>query len=296
MPHRKLILVTGAHRSGSTWVGQTLSLSKSIRYIHEPFNIEEPRIHPLKHWFEYVGEKDSKTRQRSIYKYLDELLDLNFSGIKKDFLMFQGPRDFLRFIKDIFERINKRPLIKDPLAIMSADWIYKKFNARMIIILRHPAAFVASVKVKEWHHPFKHFSDQDELMRLLSPYASTILEYQKTNPDLIDQGILLWNLIYYRVSQFQQKYPDWMYIRHEDLSRNPIDEFRKIYKKLHLRFDEQIRNKIIESTSANKEDHLKRDSKKNITSWKNRLTENEIERIKTGTSGLWEKFYSEQDW
>jgi uncharacterized pyridoxamine 5'-phosphate oxidase family protein len=296
MPHRKLILVTGAHRSGSTWVGQTLSESKSVRYIHEPFNIDEPRIHPLKHWFEYVGEKDPQNRQKSIYKYLDELLDFNLSGIKKDFLMIRGPKDALRFVKDLVERINKRPLIKDPLAIMSADWIYKKFHANVLIILRHPAAFVASVKVKKWYHPFEHFSDQEKLMQLLTPYAKTIQEYQKTKPDLIDQGILLWNVIYYRVSQFQQKYPDWLYIRHEDLSRNPVDEFKKIFKKLHLQFDEQVKKKIIESTSAKEEDHLKRDSKKNISSWKKRLTEEEIDRIKKGTSGLWEKFYSEQDW
>src|SRR5690242_1511734 len=32
------ILVTGAHRSGSTWVGKMLALAPGIGYIHEPFN------------------------------------------------------------------------------------------------------------------------------------------------------------------------------------------------------------------------------------------------------------------
>src|SRR5882672_1880226 len=32
------ILVTGAHRSGSTWVGRMIARSPTIRYIHEPFN------------------------------------------------------------------------------------------------------------------------------------------------------------------------------------------------------------------------------------------------------------------
>jgi hypothetical protein len=296
MPHRKLILVTGAHRSGSTWIGQTLSYSKSIRYIHEPFNIEEPRIHPLNYWFEYISENDPKDRQNTIYKFIDELLDYNISGIIKEFKMIKGPRDFGRFLIDSIERTNKRPLIKDPLAIMSADWIHKKFKASVIIALRHPAAFVASIKVKNWKHPFRHFSDQKELMKILSPYADKIIAYQQSKPDLIDQGVLLWNIIYYRVLQYQQKYPGWIYIRHEDLSRNPVDEFRKIFRKLHLRYNKQIIDKIIEATSSTEDENLKRDSIKNITSWKKRLTKKEIERIKTGTSGLWEKFYAEQDW
>jgi len=296
MPNRKLILVTGAHRSGSTWVGQILSLSKNIRYIHEPFNIDEPRIHPLNYWFEYISENDPKDRQKRIYQFIDEMLDYNIPGIIKDFKMIRGPNDLLRFVVDTFERINKRPLIKDPLSVMSADWIYKKFKASVIITMRHPAAFVASVKFKEWEHPFGHFSKQKELMKVLTPFADKILAYQQAKPDLIDQGILLWNIIYYRVLQYQQKYPGWIFIRHEDLSRNPVDEFRKIFRKLHLRYHQQIVDKIIESTSAKEEEKLKRDSIKNITAWKKRLTKREIERIKVGTSGLWEKLYAEQDW
>ena len=39
--HRLLpppILVTGAPRSGSTWVGNVLALDKRTGYVHEPFN------------------------------------------------------------------------------------------------------------------------------------------------------------------------------------------------------------------------------------------------------------------
>ena len=34
----KPILVTGAHRSGTTWVGKMLALAPGVAYIHEPFN------------------------------------------------------------------------------------------------------------------------------------------------------------------------------------------------------------------------------------------------------------------
>jgi len=37
---RKPILVTGSHRSGTTWAGRSLVLAPNTAYIHEPFNIE----------------------------------------------------------------------------------------------------------------------------------------------------------------------------------------------------------------------------------------------------------------
>ena len=32
------ILVTGAHRSGTTWIGKMLALAPGVGYIHEPFS------------------------------------------------------------------------------------------------------------------------------------------------------------------------------------------------------------------------------------------------------------------
>lgn len=296
MSNRKPIIVTGAHRSGTTWVGQMIALNKQVRYIHEPFNIDEPRIHTLKFWFEYVNIKDTPENQHEIYKYIDQILDFNLPGIVNDIKSINGPRDVPRFIKDSIKRINKRPLIKDPIAIMSIDWLVDQFNAKPVVLIRHPAAFVASLKVKEWKHTFDHFLSQDKLMDLLEPYADQIKLYTETKPDIIDQGILLWNITYYRVSQYKSLYPDWIYVRHEDLSIDPVEGFKEIYKRLDLNFTKKIEKKIIESTSAKKEGNLKRDSKKNISSWKKRLNDDEVNRIKQGTEKVAQNFYSNNDW
>ena len=42
-PDRRPILVTGSHRSGSSWVGQMISLSPRVGYIHEPFALHHHR-------------------------------------------------------------------------------------------------------------------------------------------------------------------------------------------------------------------------------------------------------------
>lgn len=296
MTKKKPIIITGAHRSGTTWVGQMISAAPNIRYIHEPFNIDEPRIHPLKYWFEYIDENDPAERQQKIYKFIDEILGFNFNGIVKDFKMIRGPRDLHRFGIDTFERSIKRPLIKDPLAVMSVDWIAENFSTDVIALIRHPAAFVASLKVKSWTHVFDHFLEQPKLMKVLEPYAKQINDYSKNPPDIIDQGILLWNIIYYRIGQYKEQYPQWLFVRHEDLSLDPLKEYQNIYQQLDLDFTNKVEKTIIAHSSAKNAGHLTRDSKKNITTWKNRLSIEEIDRIRIATTKVSDIFYSEKDW
>ena len=296
MAKKNPIIVTGAHRSGTTWVGQMIALDNNVRYIHEPFNIDEPRKHPLKYWFEYVSVDDPSEKQEEMYNFISEILDFNCRGVCKDFSMIRGPRDISRFFKDSFERMYKIPLIKDPIALMSTDWLAEKFDADVVLLVRHPAAFVASLKVKKWAHTFEHYTKQEKLMEVLAPYADQITLFEKSEQDIIDQGILLWNIAYYRVSQFKKAYPDWIYIKHEDLSMNPVDEYKQIYKKLGLNFSSKVERKIIESSTAKEAGHLTRDSKENITTWKKRLTEEEIERIRKETKEISDIFYSEDYW
>lgn len=59
--NKKPILVTGSHRSGSTWVGRMLALSPSVGYIHEPFNIRHRhgicKAH-FEYWFQYICDEN----------------------------------------------------------------------------------------------------------------------------------------------------------------------------------------------------------------------------------------------
>jgi hypothetical protein len=294
--NKKPILVTGSHRSGTTWVGQMLSLDKHIRYIHEPFNIDEKRISPLEYWYEYISKNSPEDKQQAVYTFMNEIISFNTAGIAKDFKVIDGPRDVYRFFRDIYLRAVKRPLIKDPLALMSTEWLAQKFNCDVVALVRHPAAFVASLKVKNWEHSFYHFYEQKDLLKKLAPFAKDIEKYAKTPPDIIEQGILLWNIDYYILEQYEKNHPDWIIIKHEDLSLDPVNGYKEMFEKLNLHFGTAIENKIRESSSASKAEHLKRDSKKNIHTWKKRLSPEEIERVKKGTESVWGKYYSEEDW
>jgi len=55
------ILVTGSHRSGTTWVAKMIANSPSVGYIHEPFNptIYRPGICAAKfRGFTYISKEN----------------------------------------------------------------------------------------------------------------------------------------------------------------------------------------------------------------------------------------------
>lgn len=296
------ILVTGAHASGTTFTGKMIALSPEVAYFHEPFNIvHRPGIWApeFRYWFTYISKENEK-----LYKY-----DIkNFLNLENHFLIeiprCKNFRDYLRLIKysiiKKYDKItNKRILVKDPIAIMSTEWLANTFNMDVIILIRHPLAFVGSLKNNNWKHPFDHFIKQPLLMEhYLSKFKYQIEFFAEEEQPIVEQAILLWNIIYSIVFQYYEKYKDkWLFIEHEDLSLDPINTFNMIYKKLGIKFNSRIREKIYEYTHTNKsKDNFKRDSKNNIFSWKKRLTDDEIKNVKEKTKDISSFFYSDEGW
>lgn len=296
---KKYILITGAHRSGTTWVGQVIATSSGVEYIHEPFNLLNYKKlnSPVKYWFEYVSPKTNTPHQRAFQKYLKKYFHYSMKNFLRDIGKRKKYKGKIRFIKErirIF--ISGVKLIKDPIAIMSAEWLVKKYNPIVIILLRHPAAFAASLKSKNWSHDFSHFLKQKNLMEEILGFKKTIEEHCHEDKDIIDQAILLWNIIYYRVKTYQEKYPEWMVVKHEDLSRNPNREFKNIFDTLGLRFTKKVIDKIEHSTKAMEKNEFERNALDNISAWKKILTKGEINRIYEGTLSLASFFYNDEDW
>jgi hypothetical protein len=188
--------------------------------------------------------------------------------------------------------------------VFSTEWLASTFDMDVIVLIRHPAAFTSSLKRLNWTHPFSHFLEQPLLMRdHLSSFEAEIREYVDKEHDIIDQATLLWRLIYHMVIKYQNNHNDWIFIRHEDLSRDPLRGFQNLFNNLNLEFSEHVRETIKEYTNSTnpseapeKGQSLKRDSKSNILNWKSRLTVSEIERIRTQVEDISSVFYSDKDW
>lgn len=300
------ILVTGAHRSGTTWVGKMLSLDRNIAYISEPLNVlHRPGVlrAKVKHWYQYV----CKENEREFLAAFEELLDYRYH-LWNEIRSLRSVKDFLRMGRDFGIFYNalehgQRALLKDPFAVFSAAWFASRFDFKVVVTVRHPAAFASSLKRLGWNFDFNDLLNQPLLMRdHLEVYRDEMESISAD--DVIGQASLLWKMIYGFVHEVSKLNPDLITICHEDLSRDPIAGFRNLYSGLGLDFTSYAENRILASSSSENPTELSRgkthsvklDSRANIENWKRRLTEDEVSRVRATTEETAKLFYPEDNW
>jgi hypothetical protein len=304
---KKPILVTGSHRSGSTWVGKIIAASRDTGYIHEPFSVlSRPGICRVQfpYWFPYIFNENDY----SIRNAFRDTLEFKFS-LLAEFKACKNSKEYTKAIRDCvittgYRISGVRPLVKDPLAFFSTEWLAEEFNMDVIVLIRHPAAFASSLKIKSWSFPFSDLLNQECLIETyLYDFLPSIEKYASEEQDIINQAILLWNIIHHTVLIYRQKHPEWFFIRHEDLSRNPTENFHKIFHYLGLQLSSPVKQAIVHTTSSKNQKEttanihfVKRNSELNIWNWKDRLTPEEIRRVYEGVNSISENFYTEQDW
>ncbi|MFC2165103.1 sulfotransferase [Acidobacteriota bacterium] len=301
------ILVTGSHRSGTTWVGKMIAKSASIGYIYEPFHLNyRPGIcgARFKYWFTYITEENEAAFYESIKQTLNFSYNLAgaFRSLKQLKDALRIVRDGSQFVKYRYSRA--RPLMKDPVALASSEWLAQRFGMNVIVMIRHPAAFTSSLKRLNWSHPFSHFLEQPLLMRdHLYPFEDQIRDFADKEYDIVDQSILLWKITHSLVRKFQMKHEDWYFIRHEDLSHDPLSGFRAIFEWLGLDYTERIQKMIREfsdqqnpSILPSNQNSIKRHSKAVVNNWKHMLSNSEVLRVRKGVEEFSHVFYSDEDW
>jgi hypothetical protein len=300
------ILVTGTHRSGTTWVGKMLAADPHVAYISEPLNIlHRPGVFhaKVKYWYQYICEENEK----EYIPAFEELLEFDYH-LWDEIRSLRSRRDVLRMGRDFLIFYNglmrgQRPLYKDPFAVFSTPWFAKRLNCKVVIAVRHPAAFASSLKRLNWPFNFQDLLAQPLLMRdHLEPYRG---EIQSVKPnDVIGQAALLWKLIYNSVHTNRRSNPDFLVVRHEDLSRDPIPGYRALYAALGLEFTQRVEKAILNSSSSENPRELSRkkvhavklDSRGSVDNWKKRLTAEEIEHVRRVTEGVSGLYYSDAEW
>jgi Sulfotransferase family len=300
------ILVTGSHRSGSTWVGRMLAAGDSVGYIREPFSIlHRPGIldAPVRWWFPYVSTENEEPYLRAV----EDMLAFRYRTAAGARAVRSGT-DAAKVVHDVvrwrrYRNRHVRPLVKDPLALFSSEWLAERFQTRVLVLIRHPAGFASSLQRYGWTHPFDHFLLQPLLMRdRLEPFRRQIEELARTEHDTLDQAIVLWNLIHHTILRYQECHPDWLFYRYEDIGRNPLAAFERLYGELGLPFTAAARRAISEhSDPSNPQEArdarvLKRDSQAAVRTWRTRLSTEEIGRVRRGTEGIAGAFYTDAEW
>jgi hypothetical protein len=300
------ILVTGTHRSGTTWVGKMLAAAVATAYISEPLNVlHRPGVFRarVQHWYPYICDENENDYLSAFL----ELLEFDYH-LWDEIRSLRSRRDLLRMGRDFFIFYRglmrgQRVLLKDPFAVFSTPWFAKRLGCKVVITVRHPAAFASSLKRLNWTFDFQDLLDQPLLMRdHLEPYRADMQGIR--SDDVIGQASLLWKLIYRSAHANCERHPEFLIVRHEDLSLDPISGYRALYESLGLGFTPRVEKVILSSSSSENPAelsrkqiyHFKLDSRANLENWKKRLTAGEIERIRQMTEDVSTLYYSDAEW
>jgi hypothetical protein len=310
MPSERPILVTGSIRSGTTWVGRVLGTAPGVALIHEPFNEDHPVgvfAHRWSHQYAYVTEGDDETKE--IERAMKDTLGFRYRP-----LLHLGrpetPRRTVGILRDLprswFRRhlSRPRPLIKDPIALLSADWLSERFDMDVVVMVRHPGAFAWSYRRIAEPNRFADLLEQKTLMDgPLAPYVEEVERGARTG-DPIEQSAILWRVLYSIVDRYQSRHPDWVVVRHEDLSVDPYLEFLDLFEGLGLSFTEKTRRFIDRTTSElnrveapeGRLHHIRRNSRDNVSVWRRRLSPEEVARVRELTADVADRFYTASSW
>jgi hypothetical protein len=301
------VLVTGAHRSGTTWVGRMLDLSPEVGYINEPFNPHHaPGIcgcrFPL--WFQYVNREN----EHLFRPQLGATLAFRYRPIAQ-LARTRQPADAEQLLRDGLEFMrarlrHARPLMKDPIAAFSSSWLATTFDMATVVLVRHPAGFTSSLMRLGWTHPFSDFLVQPALMQeQLHGFEGEIVGMVKGQHDIVDQASLLWRLIYSVLLKYRAGHPDWIFVRLEDLARDPVSGFAELYRRLGLEYSRTIVEQVgwyssgpsdLEANAAAYA--IRRDSERASSSWRRRLSNEERYRLRAQVEEQASLFYPASEW
>ena len=300
------ILVTGAHRTGTTWVGKMLAASPQVAYISEPLNVwHRPGVlrAPVERWYTCIRAEN----EAAYLPAFRELLAFRY-GLWREIRSLRSWKDFLRMGRDcsIFLRgrlMRQRPLIKDPFAVFSAPWFAGRLGCQVVITVRHPAGFASSLKRLNWPFDFSDLLNQPLLMEEYLAADRAAMESISAD-DIMGQAALLWRMVYRLVARMISLQPSFIVVSHEDLSYDPLTGFRDLYATLGLEFTPKIEQVISSASSSENPAELskkkvhavKLDSRANMDNWKKRLNAEEIARIRELTGKVANLFYSDEEW
>jgi hypothetical protein len=300
---KRPILVTGSHRSGTTWTGKMLCATGEAGYVHEPFN---PKRRPgwsgdrFPYWFMYVTESNEH-----FYKpVVERALSFRYP-IRDNVATLREPRRAALFGLDLARSLplrvrRPRPLIKDPIALFSAEWLARTFDMDVVVMIRHPAAFASSIKRLNWRFEFRDWLAQDDLVRdHLARWHDEMHDAWANKVDVIEHAIIMWNAIHDVVDGMRQRHPEWSFVRYEDLAESPLEGFRALYDACGLAWSDRAAAAVARSSDPGnpkevplwRHQSIKRSSAAAKDTWRTRLTEEEIERVTKGTAEIAARFY-----
>ena len=315
------VVVAGMARAGTSWVAEMLKAAGGFVHLNEPFNPKHPPglspgilNAPVPVGYVYVtGENSAVYRDaltdtfRFRYRHLAELR-ANHAWFDVAKMAKYSAAFALGAVR------GKRPLLDDPYASLASEWIADEFDGEVVVLVRHPAAMVASYRKLGYRAHLRHFLDQPLLMRdWLEPWRAEMESLVETD-DRVAQVATFWRALHHVLAEMAERSPRLHVVRYEDLCLDPEGGYERLFAAVGVDFNEAARAEVVRGTtgSSKTKSHtwqlsrrgfLSRtafrpmDSKAQARAWRKTVTPEETARIREITAPVAGRFYpSDTDW
>lgn len=305
----KHIIVAGARRSGTTFLGNLLNCAMESGYVEEPFN----KLFGIKSipdfWYPYLTEDSMSIELEKDLKSMFSLKHLDFRtsicNPKADYFEVNAGFGqvlsnvfFKKSDEKIFKRISrlllksnhyisylklriKRPEIavwKDPLMSLSLGYLLDYFETKVVFIYRHPAAFYTSMMKQRWALDFDNFSNQEKFVLDHDDLLGCLTE----PPTVMNLVLSEWLIINSYYIKLQKNRKNCICISHDDLAADPQKWLKKIFSLIDVEaeIDELKLNTLTQSDIKPKSvKDVRRNSVKVKEQWKKEIDEGELKII-----------------
>lgn len=221
------ILVTGAPRSGTTWLARLLTNAPRTALAgREPMNPRDGGYGLAKTIDGWIRMIDPSPRQRRV-------LRLAYAGRNPLCFGRYGRRQWAAPLP------GTRVIVKDPFAILSMRAIASTTRARIVLVYRHPAAVLTSYRRMGWTH------DLDELRAALThqPTDDSSLPRAGEHSEAEEFGAFWAGL--HSGALADREYADVLVVSHEELAGGGWEAACRVFEALGLvpgkRLEDELR-------------------------------------------------------
>ena len=300
------LVIAGSGRSGTTWVLDVLAEANNLRTIFEPlspFFVPEARSFANCYVRENAHEPELRRFMEKVFKGEFHNLWIDIRCNKANLLpsvsqmtswdyLYNFGAFYKLFLGRNLKYIRKKsfiPITKFVRANLMLDWIEKNFNAKIVYVVRHPGAVVASQiaasKAKSgavWDFNGSNKQSilsqykQDEQLR--KDYLDKYYEIFSEKLSPVAGHTLIWCIENILPVYSQQKKKRYVFF-YEDIVNNPEREFGRMVKVLSLERKPDSAIIIRPSQQASMEMKNEAFGDKSLTRWMKKLSTQQLGEI-----------------
>lgn len=212
-------MISGATRSGTTWLGEILNYDNAHRLIFEPF----------------LPESVQAAEEFAPYPYLPRT--------HRDPRRVERARAILtgQVFEPAFDRGNLREsatrrIVKDVRTNMLLPWLQEILpDMRIVLIVRHPFAVAASRYRMAWANRTPALLAQEKLIERYPIIAEVAGEIDEDC--VFEHSILLWAALHYVPMREGLRQRNLHIVHYENLVIHPRTELGALFAKLDLAFE-----------------------------------------------------------